>query len=206
MKEKPSPFVSLWNSFLRAVNWAKSRARNGAEDIDIVAVWIHEQNVYDAYKASNRLRLPPEKLREYYEGEVVIVDRGRDADFRALAKWKWVTERRWETVTFHLPNYSESVAATLPIGPLEFEPRNEAEILENGKGRRWENRGFTRLADQVRNRAGLGKDYMAVMLALLLCEHHLIRGPARPSIWFARLIAGDADLLRELKSLRLEVN
>lgn len=205
MNEEPSPFVSLWTSWLRAANWAKSRARSGAEDIDIVAVWIHGQDVYDAYEAASMLRLPPEKLREYYYGEVVIVDRGWNDDFRVLARWKWVTERRWETVTFDLFNYTASPSTSLPIGKLEFEPRNDDEILENREARRWENRGFTMLAHEVCIRAGPENDSKAVMLAFLLCEDHLTRGPPCPSIWLAKLVAGDADTLRELRSLRLHV-
>lgn len=180
-KRTHSPFVSLFAFWPRAVKWAKDRARRGGLDIDIAAVWINDQDVYDAYEAATTLLPPPERLLDYYVSEVIIVDRGRPADFQLLAKWKWVTERQWERVTFDWP--TGYFSTSLPIGPLTFEPHNDEEIVENRKAILWENQGLEALADEVCDRAGPGNSSKIVILARLLCKE-----PTGQGIAFAGLM------------------
>lgn len=168
----PSPFVSLWTSWYRAVNWAKSRAKKGGLDIDIEAVWIKEQDVYDAYKAAmTTLPLGPATPLQYYVGEVVVVDRGGDADLSLLDQFHWVTERQWERVEFDF--VGKKMSTSLPIGSLAFETTDAQQSIGDKEARRWEGRDFAALLMGESPRttgSGLLKVSEAWELAHLLCR------------------------------------
>lgn len=125
--------MSLWRSWSRAVEWAKSRKRFGAVDIDIVAVWIYDRVVYDAHKAAKMLSLPGQKL-DYYKNEVVIIGFGGDDDYSILAGFSWFTERSWERVTFLLDRMPSST--DLPVGVLEFEVDTDRDEFDREEARR----------------------------------------------------------------------
>lgn len=160
----PSPFVSLWMSWHRAVQWAEKRAERGATDIHIVAVWIHDQVVYDAHKAAMTFQLP----LQFHKNEVIIVGHGVEHDYSVLAGFHWVTERQWETVTFVLDGMPLSIR--LPIGSLEFEADSKLDEIEFEKSVRWQKGGFAALRFEVYSSTESHDDSKVDVLARLLCK------------------------------------
>lgn len=199
-KKEPSPFVSLWTSWRRAVNWARSRAKSGGMDIDIAAVWIHDRDIYDAYDASKILALPPKKLLDYHQDEVILVDRGGEADFSIIAQFHCVTERQWEMVTFNI--LGEESLTSLPIGPLDFEPRSDEERMDDTKAESWRNRGFTALWDEVVSRTEISHRSKTCTLARVLCKQPcstrpvMVLTPSSQRVCYDELVA----LLEEIKA------
>lgn len=172
---KPSPFVSLWKSWTRAVNWAKDRQRLGAEEVDIVAVWIHDLVVYDAHKAAMTLLLPSEKQHDWYKGEVTIRGFGGEDDSNILACFYRVTERQWEKATFVLDG--KPLTATLPIGLLEVEVNSEEEEDEREDARRWQKGGFAALREEVYFWTRSRDNSKVHDLVKLLCEEPFATAP-----------------------------
>lgn len=166
-KRTPSPFVSLWRSWSRAVEWAESRKRLGAEDIDIVAVWIYDRVVYDAHKAAMVLPLLRNKLH-CCKNEVVTIGFGSHDNHNILARFSWVTERKWETVIFFLERMPTS--ADLPVGLLDFEFGTERDDFEREQTRRWKEDPFAALRAEVYSRTGRDDKPKVYKLARLLYE------------------------------------
>lgn len=167
----PSPFVSLWRSWSKAVRWAKSRERLGLRHIDIVAVWIDDQVVYDAHKAAITLPLPQKKRPEYFENEVIILRLGGENDYNILAWFYRVTERQWETVTFKLllNGTPWHLSSTLPIGLLEFEVGSDEYEIERRETERWQQVGFSTLRGEIYYRTGCYDNSKVFNLAWILC-------------------------------------
>lgn len=175
---KPAPFVSLWKSWPRAVSWAKSRQRLGAENIDIVAVWIYDLVVYDAYKAAATLPLPPNKRLSFYNDEVVTRGLGGEDENKILACFFRVTERLWETVSFVLDG--RPFSTSLPIGLLEVEVSSDEEEAEREDARRWQKGGFAALREEVFFRTKSRDNSKVRDLVELLCEEPSATAPAIP--------------------------
>lgn len=167
-KRAPSPFVSLWKSWPRAVRWAESCARRGARDVHIMAVWIDDQVVYDAHKAAKMLPFPRNKPSSFYKDEVVILGLGGKDDYSILAGFYWVTERWWRMVTF-VPNKRTS-STFLPIGPLSFEASSVDDEIERRQATAWEEGAFVALRDEIYSRTGLYDNEKAKLLAQILCK------------------------------------
>lgn len=201
-RKESSPFVSLWTSWRRAVYWARSRAKSGGLDIDIAAVWIHDQDIYDAHDAATTLPMPYKKLPDYHRDEVIIVDRGGEVDFRIIARFPWVTERRWKMVTFD--DLTEPSTTSLPIGPLYFEPRNDEERSQDMMNIRWRDRELAALEDEVISNVGLKSDYahIAVHLVRVLCKEPCSTDPV-PVLLPTRQDAGSDKLVARFAELDL---
>lgn len=165
-KKTPSPFVSLWTSWARAVQWAEGRRRFGAINIDIVAVWIYDRVVYDAYKAAKVLPLPGKKL-DYYKNEVIIIGIGGEDDYSILARFYWVTQRKWETVAFFLDPIPS--LTNLPVGSLGFAFGTEEDEFERKESYRWQRDPYMYLMHEVYSRTGSYDKIKVYYLALLLC-------------------------------------
>lgn len=165
----PSPFASLWKSWLRAVKWAKGCANRGAQDVNIVAVWIHDQAVYDGHKAATTFQLSSIKPLNYYKDEVIILGLGDEDNCNILTEFYWVTERKWETVTFVLDGTPFS--ASLPIGSLEPKVKvsSDEEEAERKELKRWQKGGLAALRHEV-FRTGSHDNFKVDVLAKLLCE------------------------------------
>lgn len=176
-REVPSPFVSLWTSWSRAVNWAKDRQRLGAEEVEIVAVWIHDHVVYDAYKAATTLPISSEN-RHFHKGEVIILGFGDENDRNILTGFYWVTERKWETVTFVLDG--RSLSTSLPIGLLEPQVNSDEEENESEKATRWQEDGLTALSEEVYSRTRSHDDSKVHALAQMLGDGPLPVTSSRP--------------------------
>lgn len=187
-----SPFVSLWKSWTRAVNWAKDRQRLGAKKVDIVAVWIHDHVVYDAHKAAITLPLPKEKRHDWYKDEVTILGLGGEDDSNILACFYRVTERQWETVTFDLDG--RLLTASLPIGLLEVKVSSDEEEDEREDARRWQKGGLAALREEVFSSTRSYDNSIVYVLAELLCEKLPGRAPVVTSRPGRRNIASK-DLL-----------
>lgn len=174
-EREPSPFVSLWKSWARAINWAKDRQRLGAKKVDIVAVWIHDHVVYDAHKAAITLPLPKEKRHDWYKDEVTILGLGGEDDSNILACFYRVTERQWETVTFDLDG--RLLTASLPIGLLEVKVSSDEEEDEREDARRWQKGGLAALREEVFSSTRSHDNSIVHVLAELLCEKPPGRAP-----------------------------
>lgn len=198
---KPSPFISMWKSWPRAVNWAKSRQRLGAEDINIVAVWIYDLVVYDAYKAAATLPLPPNKRLNYYKDEVVIRGLRGDDENKILACFFRVTERLWETATFVLEG--RPFSTSLPIGLLQVEVSSDEEEAEREDARWWQKGGFEALREEVFFRTKSRDSSKVHDLVKLLCEEPSATATVIPRRPTSQDVASP-ELLANLAKLSLE--
>lgn len=81
------PFISFTRSWTRALHIREQFFENGATEVIIIAVWLGDLEVYDAYDAATELSISPSK-RGIYLDEILVHECVSASEYRVLAEFR----------------------------------------------------------------------------------------------------------------------
>lgn len=178
----PTPFISFFTSYKRAMKWRDGRIKQQARDfkrpaenVVVIAVWLGGmQNVYSAYKAATLLNYTKDsndnrRKPGYFVDEVLVQGSILESEHRILALFHGNLRGTQSVELKPEPNGTETVTVEVPYQSLVA----PGELAE-GANERLRSEVFERMGD-VHDHSG----YCMLVLALCGREFSLLESGGR---------------------------
>lgn len=108
------PLISFTRNWSRALHIREQFYENGATEVTIVAVWLGDLKMYDAYDAATELGISPSK-RGIYLDEILVHECVSASEYRVLAVFRG--RREVKEAVLEIPGFQ--VHVDVPYGLLE---------------------------------------------------------------------------------------